>query len=288
MKRTTMEEQLKHFMDNGYVALSGALSPDVVKAINDGMDADEAAHPEEWDPGPRPGHVAVGHGAPAILNRTKSLDCLVHHPNALPLVRAILGEGTQVSCMSFLRREGCLADPPEDLDGGDPTVLSRMWHREDRGCVEGADKNNYYTPAIQIIYYLDDVDETSHCTTLIPESAEKKRQLPKSTKGDFRIDDWETSYVDPNKPRWMDSFGRENPRRIGGVDVLGGAGTAVVFNNANWHCGTIRKTERIRRTVHVRYRHPDPVHSRHAIVDPWESVAHFQSALPRRASIGSM
>ncbi len=283
-----MDEHLKHFAENGYTVLHGALSPEEIAKINDGIDADARAHPDKWVMKPRPGHDAVGNVAPELLHRTEALDCVIHHPNAVPLVRAIIGDGVQVSGMSFLRREPCLADPPDDLDGGDPTVLSRQWHREDRGCVEGADKNDYFTPAIQIIYYLDDVDETTHCTTLIPESVETKRQFPKTKEGEYRIDDRETSYVDPDKPLWMDSFGRENPRRIGGVDVLGKAGTAVVFNNANWHCGTIRRTENIRRTVHVRYRQPEPVHSRHAIVDPWKSVEHFQSAMPKRASIGKI
>jgi hypothetical protein len=281
-----MDEQLKHFKENGYVVLHGALTPEEVERVNDGIDADARAHPEEWVMRPRPGHDAVGQSAPELLHRTEALDGVIHHPLAVPLVRSILGEGVQVSGLSFMRREACLADPPDELDGGDPTVLSRQWHREDSGNVEGADKNDYFTPAIQIIYYLDDVDETTHCTTLIPERAETKRSLPKATEGDLRIDDRETSYVDPDKPRWMDAFGRENPRRIGGVNVFGKAGTAVVFNNANWHCGTIRRTEQIRRTVHVRYRQPEPVSSRHAIVDPWKSVADFQGAMPKRSSIG--
>ena len=34
------------------------------------------------------------------------------------------------------------------------------------------------------------------------------------------------------------------------------------------------------RQYYRRYRQPAPVASRHAILDPWDSVAHFTSALP--------
>ncbi len=97
--------------------------------------------------------------------------------------------------------------------------------------MEGADRNEFFAPAIQVIYYLDDVDAESHCTSLIPESAETKRQLPKTRDGKsgwgegvLRIADSETAYVDPDKPIWTDSFGRTNPRRIGRADVHAPAG----------------------------------------------------------------
>lgn len=278
----------EHFKKNGYVVVHGALSPEEVARVTEGIDADARAHPEEWVMRPRSGHDAVGNDAPGLMVRTDALDAVIHHPSVMPLVRAILGDGVRCSGLTFMRREPCAADPPEDINGGDELALSRQWHREDSGNVEGADRNAYFTPAIQIIYYLDDVDETTHCTSVIPESAETKRLLPKTTEGDLRIDDRETSYVDPDKPLWMDSFGREGPRRIESIDVHASAGSAVVFNNASWHCGTIRKTERIRRTVHVRYRQPEPIHSRHALKAPFESVVDFQSALPKRASIGTI
>ena len=44
-----MDEQLKFFAENGYVVAHGAFSPQEVSAINDGIDADRAAHPEHWD-----------------------------------------------------------------------------------------------------------------------------------------------------------------------------------------------------------------------------------------------
>ena len=305
-----MDEQLKFFAENGYVVVHGALSPEEIAAVNDGIDADRAAHPEHWDPGPRPqGHVAAGCAAPELLHRTEALDGVVYHPSVMPLVHGILGPGVQVSYLSFLRREPCAVEPTADINGGDPLCLEQKWHREHEGIVEGADSNEFFAPAIQVIYYLDDVDAKCHCTSIIPESAETKRQLPKSRedydirpvlgspetpgtnkwgKGVLRIDDENTGYVDPQNPTWLNPFGSKDTRRIGGVDIHARAGAAVVFNMASYHCGTVRHTQRVRRTVHVVYRHPEPVHSRHALGQEWESVAAFAAAMPKRPAIVSM
>ncbi|MDP6983728.1 MAG: phytanoyl-CoA dioxygenase family protein [Candidatus Latescibacteria bacterium] len=280
-----MDDRLSFFKDNGYVVVHDALTTTEIATVNDGIDADRAIHPEHWQMGPRVGFDAVGCDAPDLLHRTLALDGMVYHPSIWSLVRSILGEGTLCSGLTFMFRFPCDADPPEDIDGGDPLCLSRQWHREDRGNVEGAQENAYFTSAIQAIYYLDDVDEGCHCTSIIPESAVTKRSLPKTTEGDVCITGTESAYVDPEKPTWIDSFGREGPRRIGRVDVHARAGSVLVFNNASLHCATIRKTARLRRALHVRYRQPEPVRSRHALKTPCESVADFQTALPDRPGI---
>ena len=66
------------------------------------------------------------------------------------------------------------------------------------------------------------------------------------------------------------------------------AGAAVIFNNSSYHAGTVRQTPHRRRTVHVRYRQPEPVSSRHALKEPWQSVAEFTAALPDRPTIGTL
>lgn len=224
-------------------------------------------------------------------------------------MRRILGQGVQVSGLSFLRREPCAVQPTADINGGDPLCLEQKWHREYGGIVEGADRNEFFAPSIQVIYYMDDVDAECHCTSIIPESAEAKRLLSKTKdnyrfqpalgstltsrtnkwgEGVMRIDDAMTAYVNPKKPTWMNPFGSEDPRRVGGVDIHAQAGTAVVFNMASYHCGTVRHTQRIRRTLHVMYRQPKPLHSRHALGQEWQSVAAFAAAMPKRPAIGSM
>ncbi len=232
---------VEFFAGNGYVVVHGALSLSEVATINNGIDADKAAHPEHWDPGLRPqGHVAMTCTALELIRRTEVLDDMIYHPSIVPLVRRILGEGVQVSNLSFMRREPCAVEPTVDINGGDPLCLEQKWHREYSGIVEGADRNEFFAPSIQVIYYMDDVDAESHCTSIIPESVETKRQLPKargnyhfqSTLGSrltskrnkwgdgvMRIDDAKTGYIDPEKPTWLNPFGSEDPRRVGRVDL---------------------------------------------------------------------
>ena len=138
-----MEDLLKHFKENGFVIIERALSPDEVARVNDGIAADQAANPKPWEPGPRPGFISVGSGGPELMHRTDALDAIPNHPSVVPLVKRILGEDAQFCNLNFMRREPCHADPPEDIDGDDPLALSRNWHREYSGIVEGANDNEY-------------------------------------------------------------------------------------------------------------------------------------------------
>ena len=289
-----MNETLEFFAENGYVVVPDALTGEEVAEVNDGIAADRAAHPEYWEPSPAAsGHLSVGCDAPELLHRTGALDRLTCHPSIAPLARRILGPGAAMSGLTFLRREPCDVQPPDDPDGGDPLCLTRVWHREDSGNVEGAERNEFFVPALQVIFYMEDVDAGSHCFSIIPESVETKRNLPKTHAGSsgwgardrLRIDDADGGYVDAERPVWVDAFGRELTRRTGRVDIYGSGGTAIVFNNCSYHCGSVRHTRRPRHTVHVRYRQPEPVASRHALKPPWESVAQFSEALPSRATI---
>ena len=119
-----MEDQLKHFTENGFVIIERALSPNEVDRVNDGIAADEAANPKEWEPGPRPGFISVGCGAPELMHRTDALDGIPNHPSVVPLVKRILGEDAQFCNLNFLRREPCHADPPEDIDGDNEGILA--------------------------------------------------------------------------------------------------------------------------------------------------------------------
>ena len=94
----------------------------------------------------------------------------------------LLGEGARISGLSYGNREPNDRPPPADPYGGAPgeeLVLSRAWHREDSGNIEGAAANECFCPAVQVIYYLDEVDRTNHCTSVIPESAATKRARPR-------------------------------------------------------------------------------------------------------------
>ena len=233
----TMEEKLAFFKEHGYYIEHGALSPEEVATVNATIQR-------------------VGGSSSDVFHKTTELDLLAYHPHIYRLARRVLGEGARMSSFNYGNAAPTDKPPPADPYGdelGDETVLNRAWHREDSGNVEGAAANEYFCPAIQAIVYLDDVDHTCHCTSIIPESAETKRQLPKTRDpllrdgrhhdGLLRIDDYgpfgragnfkggrfhtsleQGSYISQTKPTWVDSSGEAVARRVGGVDVYARAG----------------------------------------------------------------
>jgi hypothetical protein len=304
-----MQAQLASFQANGFCVVHGALSAEEIAAVGRYEADDSAAQPHRWrvsaERAKGIGAPSVGSDSPALFHRTTALDVAAYHPSVVPLVRQILGPGATLSGLTYVHRLPCDIEPPTDLNNGDPRCLTRQWHREDSGNIEGASRNPFFAPALQVLYYLDDVDAENHCFSVIPESADTKRALPtvwtdrsagaRST--GLRIDDYgphgqgsstastRGSYLHPTQPTWMDGYGRTLARRVGGTDIYAKAGAAVILNNASWHCVTERHTTKHRRTIHVRYRHPEPLASRHALKDPFENVAEYTEQLPDRAAL---
>ena len=92
----------------------------------------------------------------------------------------------------------------------------------------------------QLIFYLSDVDSSTHCFSIAPESVEEKRALAAEPDEDY-----------PTTVRT-----REPAQPLGesrGVDILGKAGSAVIVNSANVHAGCVRQTPAERRTLHIYY-----------------------------------
>jgi hypothetical protein len=291
-----LEEKLEFFKENGYWIEHGALSEAEVAAVLAGAT-----------------QIGSGGSAPKLLQDTKAFDALAYHPSVYPFAQRVLGGEASLSGLSYGDARPNATPPPADPYAEDDTlVLNRAWHREDSGNIEGADANEYFCPAMQVIFYLDDVDERNYCTSVIPESAAAKRSLPTTRlplerdgrhhDGLLRLYDFGPygkagnyvggayhtpvgSFISEERPSWVNVNGEEVARRVSGVDVLGKAGTAVLFNNASFHCRTDRQTEQRRRTVRARYRLQEPAVSRHAIYDPWVDVADFTSALPDRPAL---
>jgi ectoine hydroxylase-related dioxygenase (phytanoyl-CoA dioxygenase family) len=100
------------------------------------------------------------------------------------------------------------------------TMDIKSWHR-DITCDYERRKE---IQAISLIYYLTDVAETDHCFSIIPETHNRLV--------DYRLDD-----VVPGMER----------------DLLGPAGTAVLFDVRCLHSGKLKPTSRERRTLHFYY-----------------------------------
>ena len=140
-----MDDKLEFFKQNGYYIQHSVLQPSEMTAILNGL---------ENATGPR-GH----NGNIELLERTAAIDPLVYHPSIYPIVRQILGPGALCCGLTWAPRapKTDLLPPRDDINEGDPLCLARQWHREDSGNIEGAARNDYMAPAVQVFFYLDDV-----------------------------------------------------------------------------------------------------------------------------------
>jgi len=96
----------------------------------------------------------------------------------------------------------------------------KSWHRD----ITRDYERRKEIQAISLIYYLTDVTETDHCFSIIPETHNRLV--------DYRPDD-----VVPGMER----------------DLLGPAGTEVLFHARCLHSGKLKPTSRERRTLHLYY-----------------------------------
>lgn len=107
---------------------------------------------------------------------------------------------------------------------GESEARDTDWHR-DRGYWR---EHPLHLDFPQVIYYLNDVNEYTHSFTISPEAA------------DGEILDDKQAHID----------------RGGILHFFGNAGSAILFNAATVHGVTLRKTDKVRRTIQVYYGHP--------------------------------
>ena len=94
------------------------------------------------------------------------------------------------------------------------------WHRD---LIRDYDRR-HEIEYVSVIYYLTDVTEDDHCFSIVPETH-------------ARLVDLRPEEITPGSE----------------VDVIGPAGTALVFHGRAIHCGKHKTNSRQRRTVHVSY-----------------------------------
>lgn len=200
-----MHKQIDFFKENGYCVVPQALDAQEVGQINETLDADREAHPELWQNrgGGRFQNANVLLGCP-------SLDPLIFHPKILPLATRLMGDEICFSEFSVMIREPIAETPPES-----------RWHRDTQHWVE----HPLAILSLSVIYYLTDVDETTHCFGIVPESVDQKRKMPTDRNG------------------------------AQAVPLHGTAGTAILFNAASCHDVIYRTTTHARRTIHMYYGH---------------------------------
>lgn len=209
------DAQRADFARNGYLVVPDVLSRREVADLNDAVDRDREVS-RLWQ-----NRGGGRHQNANLLLTTDAFDGTITHPTVLPLVRALIGPETCFEEFSVMIREPVAADPPEP-----------RWHRDTRH----HETHPLALLNLSLVYYLTDVDETTHCFSVVPEPVEAKRAHPD------------------------DSVGSR------AVDLHGAAGTAILFNAGSVHDARQRITTRERRTIHIYYGHADrPPLSGHTI-----------------------
>jgi hypothetical protein len=215
----THGDALEFFRTNGYVVIENALTAAEVAFLNDFVDRDMAAHPEEW----RAGDPALrGHAHPLMEN--PQLDRFVQHPGTFPLMREILGEEIRFGQFDF-----------RDVPPGVPDVPGQRLHGDRahhdprhpyRNRPEYDPQHPYASGYLCAIHYLTDVRECCPCFGIVPGS------FPYPT-------------IEEAKAAMGDAY-REVP-------IRGPAGTALIYNIATYHGRMAGTCTHGRRTLHAYY-----------------------------------
>lgn len=234
---------LDFFRQNGYVSLGQPFSPDEVGRFIELYDRDRSETGYFWRPIAFDGHQSVN-CEPLISS--PEFDGLIRHPALIEPIETIF-EGP--SCLA----EACLRHmaPYE----GDPV---EVWHRDRQHMTDRLYRCGY----LQMMLYLSDVSEDTHCFSISPEPC------------DAPILDIE-----------------EQVKERGGVHLHGPAGTVILFNLSVVHAATVRKTTQERKSVQVYYGHRDgPVLSQYTTIPtglwrdhPDPEVRGFYSVLNTRS-----
>lgn len=204
----SVDQQIAAFAQTGYTALGQVLSGDELQRAVQLFDHDRSASGWSWRNNAHH-HQTINCDA---LVTSPAFDGLIRHPAILPVVDTLMGAPT---CFS----EICIRHMAS-FDG-EPF---RTWHR-DRPRWDAHPLRMDY---IQLMLYLTDVDEGTHCFSLSPERADAP-QLDKD----------------------------EQLAAGGIVDLHGPAGSAFLFNITVLHAATVRVTTAERKSVQVYYGHRD-------------------------------
>ena len=196
------------FTRHGYLNLGRLLDEAELKYFHDLFEQDRQTYPYFWHPYGHHQHVNYD-----ALITTPKFDELIRHPKILPTVEALMG-GPVCFGEIGLRRMG-------PYEGS----FHQGWHRDRPHWPEHPLRMDY----IQLMVYLSDVNESTHCFSISPESPE-------------------------------DEILADNQAQLerGGIyDLHGPAGTCALFNVSVLHTATTRPTQIVRKTVQIYYGHRD-------------------------------
>tara|TARA_E500000331_G_scaffold328463_1_gene348269 strand:+ start:218 stop:979 length:762 start_codon:yes stop_codon:yes gene_type:complete len=201
------KRDLSDFEQRGFVDLGVILTGDDLKRFQDLYQNDGKTYSYFWHP--------YGHHQTAnydALVTSPEFDSLIRHPLIYPRIENLMG-GPLCFGEIGLRRMG-------RYEG----EFHQEWHRDRAHYTEHPLRLDY----IQLMVYLTDVDETTHCISMSPESVEE--------------------------PVLRDD-GEQLKRGV--FNLHGPAGTCALFNASILHTATTRSTDVTRKTVQIYYGHRD-------------------------------
>ena len=202
------EAQCSHFAEHGYIKLGKIFDGEELEYFTNLFDTDREKYPYFWHP--------YGYRQEAnydALVTTPSFDKLIRHEKILPTVESLMGGPVafgEIGLRMMRAYEGS---------------LHRAWHRDRGYWMEHPLKMDY----MQLLVYLTDVNDSTHCFSISPESTDQKPLADVS----------------------------QQLERGGIRDICGPAGTCVLFNVALLHTATTRPTKSTRKTVQIYYGHRD-------------------------------
>lgn len=271
LPEASVARHLAAFRETGFCVLPELLAADEVERVRAAFARHRAQKPANWTsrgadsrggPTGESGRWQTNHG---LRVQPDEVGFVARHPAVLQLVAALIGDSARFRSLGCMLREPVLEPPPAGVPEAfrEQGIHWQLWHRE----AGGAHRPDHplCIPSLQVIAYFDDCNRRSHCFSIVPETVEHKRGLPTG----FRLEKQTASdraktrhlIVDPSSPTGSKSMwqnvplaGREDwPLASTGVDVVGKAGTVIIQNNHNLHSGTVRQSERPRRTIHCVY-----------------------------------
>ena len=201
------KQDYNFFREHGYLPLGKVLSIKEVEYYTAIFDRDWTEERECWYSAPD--YQTINCDA---LVTSPEIDGIIRHPKIIKPLHALMGE--EICFSEICIRHMAAYESPE---------LHRSWHRDRPHWDEHRLRISY----MQAVVYLTDVDETTHCFSISPESVNQ-----------------EVLDVEAQLER-------------GGIhDLHGKAGTAILFNISVLHTATVRKTGAERKSVQTYYGHP--------------------------------
>ena len=226
---------VSRFEETGYVVLP-LLTPSEVASMRLAFSDDRAESGHLWTlrgtdaRGGPTGESGRWQSGEVLRTSTFAFASVVAHPRVLQLVSALIGPAARYRSCSAMWREPVPEDPPASLPEAyrASNIHWQLWHREAGGTT--SPDHPRCIPTLQVIVYLDDCDETSHCFRVVPESVEEKLALPTEViDSRMRVT---PSSVTGADGMWTNLPLRGRPgweNRPTGTDIHAPAGTVVIL-----------------------------------------------------------